>query len=118
MVFDKTGTLTEDGLQVLGARAINGDIDGPSTKFDDFEEDLTRRVPIDLQESIMNKKLILNEAMASCHSITYINKELLGDPLDIKMFEVTDWDLDECNDVSNPLANDNDLVLAYVRPQV
>ena len=38
MVFDKTGTLTEDGLQVLGARAINGEIDDPNTKFEDFEE--------------------------------------------------------------------------------
>lgn len=66
----------------------------------------------------MNKKLILNEAMASCHSITYINEELLGDPLDIKMFECTNWELDECNAVSNSLANNNDLVLAYVRPQV
>ena len=26
------------------------------------------------------------EAMASCHSITYIGDDLIGDPLDVKMF--------------------------------
>ena len=66
----------------------------------------------------MNKKLIMNEAMASCHSITYINGELLGDPLDIKMFECTKWDLDECNSGSSLHADNNDLVLAYVRPSM
>ena len=30
MVFDKTGTLTEDGLQVLGVRAVDGQYQGPS----------------------------------------------------------------------------------------
>jgi hypothetical protein len=26
------------------------------------------------------------ESLASCHSITYVNGELIGDPLDVKMF--------------------------------
>ena len=33
--------------------------------------------------------------MASCHSLRTINEELLGDPLDIKMFEFTGWSLEE-----------------------
>jgi cation-transporting ATPase 13A3/4/5 len=33
--------------------------------------------------------------MAACHSITYIGDELVGDPLEIKMFESTKWVLDE-----------------------
>ena len=37
----------------------------------------------------------LLEAMASCHSITRITGDLAGDPLDIKMFEFTRWDLIE-----------------------
>ena len=68
------------------------------------------------KDSPMNKKVLLNEAMASCHSLTYINSELLGDPLDIKMFECTNWVLDECNNISNSIAILNDVVLAYVRP--
>ena len=73
-------------------------------------------LPKDVNENILNKKIVLNEAMASCHSLTYINEELLGDPLDIKMFESTNWILDECNIISNSLTSPLDLVLAYVRP--
>lgn len=29
--------------------------------------------------------------MATCHSLTVIDGELTGDPLDLKMFEATDW---------------------------
>ena len=29
--------------------------------------------------------------MATCHSLTIINTTLAGDPLDLKMFEATDW---------------------------
>ena len=30
-------------------------------------------------------------AMATCHSLTKIDGELMGDPLDLKMFEATNW---------------------------
>lgn len=30
-------------------------------------------------------------AMATCHSLTMIDGRLSGDPLDLKMFEATDW---------------------------
>lgn len=30
-------------------------------------------------------------AMATCHSLTVIDGILTGDPLDLKMFEATDW---------------------------
>lgn len=33
--------------------------------------------------------------MASCAAITYVNGELVGDPLDIAMFKSTGWILDE-----------------------
>ena len=41
------------------------------------------------------KQVCLLEAMASCHSITYVNDKIIGDPLEIKMFEMTYWKLDE-----------------------
>jgi cation-transporting P-type ATPase 13A2 len=50
---------------------------------------------------MMDGRVLFNEAMASCQAITYINKELVGDPLEIKMFENTDWVLDETNILSN-----------------
>jgi len=30
-------------------------------------------------------------AMATCHSLTIIEGNIAGDPLDLKMFEATDW---------------------------
>jgi cation-transporting ATPase 13A3/4/5 len=29
--------------------------------------------------------------MATCHSITYVDNKLVGDPLEVKMFESTNW---------------------------
>lgn len=33
--------------------------------------------------------------MATCHSLRAVDGELLGDPLDIKMFEFTGWTFEE-----------------------
>lgn len=33
--------------------------------------------------------------MATCHSLRAVNGELLGDPLDLKMFEFTGWSFEE-----------------------
>jgi len=116
MVFDKTGTLTEDGLQILGIQTVD-----TLTKFRDFVQSINDLLSNELVERVreyfMDKRVLFNEAMASCHSITYINEELVGDPLEIKMFENTNWILDETNNVSNSLIGQNDLVLAYVRPK-
>lgn len=29
--------------------------------------------------------------MASCHSLTIVDDEIIGDPMDMKMFEATGW---------------------------
>ncbi|XP_012274124.1 probable cation-transporting ATPase 13A3 [Orussus abietinus] len=78
--FDKTGTLTEDGLDVWGAV--------PSTKgtLCKAEKDITNL-----------KEHLLFEGMLVCHSLTLIDGELCGDPLDVKMFESTGWILEEPN---------------------
>ena len=33
----------------------------------------------------------LFNTMATCHSLRLVDDELIGDPLDLKMFEFTDW---------------------------
>lgn len=35
------------------------------------------------------------EALACCCAVTYVNGNLIGDPLDVKMFLSTKWVLDE-----------------------
>ena len=52
------------------------------------------------------------EALATCHSITYVNGNLIGDPLDVKMFEATEWVLEE----SNLNKGIDDVILAIVKP--
>lgn len=43
--------------------------------------------------------------MAASTAITYVDGELIGDPLDIKMFEATKWSLKE------PISSDDPTVL-------
>ena len=52
--------------------------------------------------------------MASCHAITYVKNELLGDPLEIKMFESTKWILNENIQGTNSLMQGDDIKLATV----
>ncbi|XP_071515719.1 polyamine-transporting ATPase 13A3-like isoform X8 [Panulirus ornatus] len=73
--FDKTGTLTEDGLEVWGVLGIEGSKLGP---------------PI-MNVSSIHYTSPLVAALATCHSLTYLNGQLTGDPLDVKMFEATKW---------------------------
>lgn len=82
--FDKTGTLTEDGLDVLGVRSLDrsGDVFG----------ELVTEVH-DLPASSSHANFL--HALATCHSLKVIRGEILGDPLDARMFEFTGWTLEE-----------------------
>ncbi|XP_064459602.1 polyamine-transporting ATPase 13A3-like isoform X2 [Ornithodoros turicata] len=77
--FDKTGTLTEDGLDLFGVVPASGG------KFHKEHRD-PRELATDSQFLM---------GMATCHSLTMIDGQLSGDPLDLKMFEATDWVLEE-----------------------
>ncbi|OWR45405.1 putative cation-transporting ATPase 13A3 [Danaus plexippus plexippus] len=80
MCFDKTGTLTEDGLDLYAVIPHN-----TGEKFGHCVENV----------SALQNKSPLVQALASCHSLTSIQGQLKGDPLDLKMFEFTQWDLEE-----------------------
>lgn len=93
MCFDKTGTLTEDGLDVLGIRVVSPD----ANKF----SDVISEAPL-LEESRgaagskpMNSVQAALYTMATCHSLRSVDGELIGDPLDVKMFEFTNWTFEE-----------------------
>ncbi|KAJ8705269.1 hypothetical protein PYW07_011096 [Mythimna separata] len=81
--FDKTGTLTEDGLDMWGVVAVSGATSPPRLGR-------PQRDPRQL-----NELHPLKLAMAACHSLTLLDNELAGDPLDLKMFESTGWVLEE-----------------------
>ncbi|KAK3561806.1 hypothetical protein QTP86_014386 [Hemibagrus guttatus] len=78
--FDKTGTLTEDGLDLWGVQRAE------NSRFLHSEENA-------FKESLVKSHFVA--CMATCHSLTKIEGQLSGDPLDLKMFEATGWILEE-----------------------
>lgn len=94
--FDKTGTLTEEGLDVLGVRSV----DRAGNQFSEVYEDVDR-VPM---ASAADSKTPLVHAMATCHALKLVNGEIIGDPLDLRMFEFTKWTLEEGKETSRPSA--------------
>nr|XP_020828389.1 probable cation-transporting ATPase 13A2 isoform X1 [Phascolarctos cinereus] len=76
--FDKTGTLTEEGLDVWGVLPLKGH---------------------DFLSLISDPRQLhggpLLTALASCHSISLLNDQPIGDPIDLKMVESTGWCLEE-----------------------
>ncbi|XP_065322767.1 probable cation-transporting ATPase W08D2.5 isoform X2 [Gordionus sp. m RMFG-2023] len=93
--FDKTGTLTEDGLDILGILpSLEGDDHHKSCDFSDHKNDNKKFGSI-LKNGFSLSKSPLLYCMSTCHSLTTIDGELIGDPLDIKMFETTGWRIKE-----------------------
>ncbi|XP_006030034.3 probable cation-transporting ATPase 13A4 [Alligator sinensis] len=78
--FDKTGTLTEDGLDLLGVVPAEGN------RFQEVHSFASGQTlpwgPV-------------CGAMVSCHSLVLLEGRMQGDPLDLKMFEATGWEIEE-----------------------
>ncbi|KAF4083388.1 hypothetical protein AMELA_G00140630 [Ameiurus melas] len=86
--FDKTGTLTEDGLDLWGVQRVE------NSRFHHSEENAYK-------ESLVKSHFVA--CMATCHSLTKIEGQLSGDPLDLKMFEATGWILEEATEEETSL---------------
>lgn len=95
MCFDKTGTLTEDGLDILGVRVV----DRVANRFGDILTDPTSMVRRQAETANGHAGFDTQRAalctMATCHSLRSVDGELVGDPLDLKMFEFTEWSFEE-----------------------
>ncbi|GFN76982.1 cation-transporting ATPase, partial [Plakobranchus ocellatus] len=76
--FDKTGTLTEDGLDMWGVVPV---------------EQASFKHHIPDPSTLQRGPLIV--CLATCHSLTIIDGELSGDPLDLIMFNAINWYLEE-----------------------
>jgi len=106
--FDKTGTLTEDHLDVTGFRPTK--LSQSLFSFDSFVSSVKEiqkeaydyykeMAAKDEVGSSLNKpkglKKLFAECLASCHGITRVNGKIVGDPIDVKMFEASGWQLNE-----------------------
>ena len=133
IVFDKTGTLTEDHLDIKGYRPMNlrqeknnnNNNNNNKFVFDDFQEHIDDYVEKSFKhykekhsKKIFNKnedlKQLFVECLSTCHGITKVKGKMIGDPIDVKMFQATGWELQENIEGKN---NIDSLVLAYVRPK-
>lgn len=98
MCFDKTGTLTEDGLDVLGVQLSEP---GPQNtfKFGNLKYTVTELFDKfslnDCSSPIDFKSRNFLMSLLTCHSLRVVDSELIGDPLDFKMFQFTKWSYEE-----------------------
>eukprot|EP00826_Nyctotherus_ovalis_P018309 TRINITY_DN15468_c0_g1_i13.p1 TRINITY_DN15468_c0_g1~~TRINITY_DN15468_c0_g1_i13.p1 ORF type:complete len:957 (-),score=308.46 TRINITY_DN15468_c0_g1_i13:525-3395(-) len=117
--FDKTGTLTEEGLSVYGFRvsAMTSEMESGFSKFyprvKGFQPPKMYTDAETFEAYKDRSKTLMVEALASCHSITRVDGELIGDPLDIEMFNSTGWILDE-PEVGGD--DPNEMISAFVMP--
>ena len=56
--------------------------------------------------------------MATCHSLRVVDGELLGDPLDVKMFQFTGWSYEEggIHDSEQPNSKFDTIMPSIARP--
>ena len=113
--LDKTGTLTEGNLNVFGFRQVmlnknDQFIFGNFTKnIKNYSERAYRYYKEKRLKKIISKNEDLNqifiECVASCHTVTSINNKLMGDPIDVKMFESSDWIIIDNNSEKDSIIN-------------
>ena len=93
MCFDKTGTLTQNGLIFKGfmiAEKMNEEI-----YLSEFRESIYQ-----VNTVKKNYKKII-EIMGTCHSLSFLGDEIVGDPLEIEMFENSGFEMFENNRGNN-----------------
>ena len=138
-VFDKTGTLTEDHLNIAGFLPVeahtNHNIDKKKDNMKDFSNNIFvfdkfydsvkelseenfryyKEKIRDPSKKSKKKELmqLFIECLACCQGITRVKGKLIGDPIDVEMFESTGWNLIE--DTNDPI-NYDPRISAFVRP--
>ncbi|XP_054631130.1 cation-transporting ATPase 13A2 isoform X2 [Dunckerocampus dactyliophorus] len=99
--FDKTGTLTEEGLDVWGV------MEGGPAGFTEVVSDPRLLSPGSLLSGL-----------ACCHTVTLLQGQPVGDPLEMKMVNSTGWSLQEPGEDGGVLDAEfgGHRVLAVMRP--
>ena len=126
LVFDKTGTLTEDHLDIHGFVTVRMNKDKKFV-FNPFSESCINDSNIVIEHfknkndpnyKNVNKDILQYyvECLACCHCLTYVKEKLVGDPIDVEMFESTEWIMKENSNVGDE-NNVNPLILDYIRPK-
>ena len=129
LCFDKTGTLTEDHLDIYGYRPVKMKNKNQEFYFTDFTNKAIvnaneaynyykqKKSSKDNSQKDKNKDLNLFfvECLATCHCATYVNEKIIGDPVDVKMFESSGWTLHE-NNADQEEKTSHNMISTFVRP--
>ncbi|NXI37282.1 AT132 ATPase, partial [Galbula dea] len=100
--FDKTGTLTEEGLDVWGVVPLENN----------------RFMPIVHEPRCLPAAPLLF-ALATCHTVSLLRAQPVGDPVDLKMVESTGWRLEMMEEEEGELPASQQFgtkVLAVMKP--
>lgn len=82
--FDKTGTITTDAIKAAGvALAPNQLKSGKATDGADVEE----YAMLPVHDATTDAALVL----ATCHSLVYVDNDVVGDPLELAALEAVQW---------------------------
>ena len=82
--FDKTGTITTDAIKAAGVALAPDQVQEASkTENTDLEE----YPVIPVHEATIDPALVL----ATCHSLVYVDNEIVGDPLELAALESVQW---------------------------
>ena len=152
IIFDKTGTLTEDYLDISGYVPIKINSMNQKFEFDNYRTNMEKYSDEAVEHfkkkvkknNYFNKnkdiRQLYVECLACCHCLTRVNGKLIGDPLDLKMFEGINWIMkenenqnkssdiniennpNEINTNENKINQSNNteydpIILAYIRPK-
>ena len=132
-VFDKTGTLTKDHLDIssfLPVTIIPSKSKNEKQKKFNFGKE-TKSIQTMAESSyhyyknrIKDKSiksaskeidLLFIECLACCQGVTKVDNKLIGDPIDVEMFNSTGWNLVEG---TNDPDNYDSSISTYVRPKL
>lgn len=86
--FDKTGTLTKEGLEFYGVQPIE---DNESAHNKDDIKAIAKfgQRSMDMQ-AVPD---LIKMGIATCHAVTTLNDQYIGNPVDIEMFRASGWSL-------------------------
>jgi len=136
LCFDKTGTLTEEGLDVRALRLVDGDAarrgaaaaaagGGRLAAKKGAAQQPLLSEPLDVTDGCLHNATLpddVERVMAACHTLAYVQGAVVGDEVDLKLFELSGWrlvrehDEDDACASASPAARANGGVPAPASP--
>ncbi|CAO3599770.1 unnamed protein product [Absidia cylindrospora] len=89
--FDKTGTLTKEGLEFYGAQSIQN-VTAQQDEINSTTDNTTFGFD-KLVHQVNDVPRLMQIGLATCHAVTTLNGQFIGNPVDIEMFKSSQWTL-------------------------